>query len=192
MPNIKARIVNKHDTEYNWGLAVNFIPLAGEIIVYDTDSTHAYPRFKVGDGETVVGNLPFSTVDYMTEEEVDALFLPELNVTNKLNGALLNGSHTYTTSGAAIQSIQMTSSDYTGVPDEGYSGAYSNDFLTEWFVKINGSTVTVDPSVETGSIGDVADAGKLNGTAVFTITGDDNATTTPASGWHIVIDDGEL
>lgn len=69
MPNIKTRIQNKHDTEANWALAENFRPLAGEVIVYDADASHTYPRFKVGDGETVVSALPFSTVEINTVEE---------------------------------------------------------------------------------------------------------------------------
>lgn len=73
MPNITARIINKHDTEANWALAENFKPLAGEVIVYDVDSNHAYPRFKVGDGKTLVSALPFSTdvlTSYVTETEL--------------------------------------------------------------------------------------------------------------------------
>ena len=58
---VKTRIVNKHDTEANWQKAVNFIPKKGEIIIYDKDSTHDCPRFKVGDGTTLVSNLPFTT-----------------------------------------------------------------------------------------------------------------------------------
>jgi hypothetical protein len=34
--NLKARIVNKHDTVENW-LASDLIPLQGEIIIYDFD-----------------------------------------------------------------------------------------------------------------------------------------------------------
>ena len=60
MANINTRIKNKHDTEAHWNNATNFIPLAGEIIVYDMDSIYPYPRFKVGDGKTSVSNLPFS------------------------------------------------------------------------------------------------------------------------------------
>ena len=56
---IKTRVQNKHDTEANWKLATNFVPLAGEIIVYDPDSTHSSPRVKIGDGETLVNNLGF-------------------------------------------------------------------------------------------------------------------------------------
>ena len=55
----KGRIQNKHDTEANWNAAVNFKPLAGELIIYDEDNTHSTPRFKVGDGNTLVNNLPF-------------------------------------------------------------------------------------------------------------------------------------
>ena len=32
---LNTRIVLKHDTCANWDLALSFVPLAGEIIVYD-------------------------------------------------------------------------------------------------------------------------------------------------------------
>jgi hypothetical protein len=75
---LKTRVKHKHDIPANWEKAVNFIPLAGEIIIYDD---HYFDengdkvivadavRFKVGDGviqedNTVVGtklnDLPFS------------------------------------------------------------------------------------------------------------------------------------
>lgn len=65
---IDGRFKSKHDTEANWNKATNFYPLEGEIIVYEPDSTHPYPRFKVGiwDGKStktsamLVTNLPFS------------------------------------------------------------------------------------------------------------------------------------
>lgn len=62
--NVKTRIQNKYDIEANWLNAVNFIPLAGEIIVYLPDATHKAPRFKVGNGETLLGNLPFSDLEF--------------------------------------------------------------------------------------------------------------------------------
>lgn len=65
---LKTRIQNKHDIEANWLLASNFVPLAGEIIVYDPDETHDIPRVKIGDGETLVNNLKFIDADL-----VDAL-----------------------------------------------------------------------------------------------------------------------
>lgn len=54
-----TRIQHKHDIEANWIKAVNFIPLAGEIIVYDKDEGHDYTRIKIGDGVTTVINLEF-------------------------------------------------------------------------------------------------------------------------------------
>ena len=56
---LKARIIQKHETEENWKKAVNFIPKKGEIIVYDKDDKIIYPRIKIGDGETRVSDLPF-------------------------------------------------------------------------------------------------------------------------------------
>lgn len=56
---LNARIIPKHDTEINWNKAINFIPLKGEIIVYDADENYSYPRIKHGDGVTKVIDLPF-------------------------------------------------------------------------------------------------------------------------------------
>lgn len=51
---LQTRVQNKHDTAANWEKATNFIPLVGEIIIYD--DLH---QIKIGDGETTVNNLPF-------------------------------------------------------------------------------------------------------------------------------------
>ena len=51
----QGRIVQKHDTKANWDKAINFIPLKGEIIIYDDLN-----KIKIGDGSTKVGNLTFS------------------------------------------------------------------------------------------------------------------------------------
>ena len=56
---MNTRIMLKHDTEANWKKATVFIPKAGEVIIYDKDSTHTRPRIKIGDGETLVSALPF-------------------------------------------------------------------------------------------------------------------------------------
>lgn len=51
----QGRIIQKHDTKANWDKATNFIPLKGEIIIYDDLN-----KIKIGDGSTKVGNLAFS------------------------------------------------------------------------------------------------------------------------------------
>lgn len=60
---MKERIQIKHDLEENWEKAVNFVPLAGEMIIYDgivEDGKYIkMPRFKLGDGTTKVNDLPF-------------------------------------------------------------------------------------------------------------------------------------
>ena len=59
---LKTRILMKHDTEANWGKAENFIPLPGEIIIYTVDENNEKPRVKIGNGETKVNELPFTTI----------------------------------------------------------------------------------------------------------------------------------
>lgn len=71
---LNARMQQKHDIEANWCKAVNFIPLQGEIIVYDTDTIYNYERFKIGDGITSVNELPFAAdFEKITNEEIDAI-----------------------------------------------------------------------------------------------------------------------
>lgn len=52
----QGRIVQKHDTSANWAKATNFIPLKGEIIIYDDLN-----KIKIGDGTTKVNDLKFSS-----------------------------------------------------------------------------------------------------------------------------------
>ena len=69
---LTTRIKNKHDIEANWAQAVNFIPLDGEIIIYDAEPAEGFPfpRIKIGDGQTVVSDLPF--LSHVTTDEVQA------------------------------------------------------------------------------------------------------------------------
>ena len=60
--NLKARIVNKNGTSAEWEKATSFIPKKGELILY-TDLN----KIKIGDGVTVVGNLPFSDDDKVSK-----------------------------------------------------------------------------------------------------------------------------
>lgn len=56
---LNARIISKHELEKDWESATNFVPMLGEIIIYDKDSTYTYERMKIGDGEKNVNALPF-------------------------------------------------------------------------------------------------------------------------------------
>lgn len=88
----KAEIITrhqqKHDIEANWQKAINFIPLAGEFIVYEPDETHPIARYKIGDGVlnpetgkvegTNVNDLPFigndDTISVYTKVDVDNIW----------------------------------------------------------------------------------------------------------------------
>ena len=52
----QSRIVQKHDSSANWAKATNFIPLKGEIIIYDDLN-----KIKIGDGTTKINDLDFSS-----------------------------------------------------------------------------------------------------------------------------------
>jgi len=71
---IKTRIVHKHDLEITWLNAPEFVPLQGELIIYDSEvaadgsilqlpedrtAPYTYERMKLGDGITPVNELPF-------------------------------------------------------------------------------------------------------------------------------------
>lgn len=70
----KGRLLQKTDTEANWLKATTFVPLKGEICVYLPDENNDAPRFKVGDGTTLVNSLPFSNgAEAITTDEIDAI-----------------------------------------------------------------------------------------------------------------------
>lgn len=71
---VRSRIQLKHDTTANWDAAVGFIPLPGEIIIYDDYETRTYiveedgqqvtktrkiPGVKIGTGNAYVQDLQF-------------------------------------------------------------------------------------------------------------------------------------
>ncbi len=67
----KGRILQKIDKTVNWEKATNFIPLKGEICIYDDGDGE--PKIKVGDGLTLVSNLPFVGPEAITEDEIDSV-----------------------------------------------------------------------------------------------------------------------
>jgi hypothetical protein len=86
---INARIIHKHDTENNWNANLSFIPLLGEIIIYDKDEVYDYERFKIGDGITNVINLPFVVPTKLSQLENDSKFTTEEEVKALYDKAVL-------------------------------------------------------------------------------------------------------
>lgn len=54
-----GHLTNIHKTEAEWEEVSSFIPAHGQFVVYDSDDLYNYTRFKIGDGKTPVGELPF-------------------------------------------------------------------------------------------------------------------------------------
>lgn len=73
--NINTRVQHKHDIEINWNKAINFIPKAGEIIIYDADANNTYPRIKIGDGVKTVSALDFINDGKANKDEVPVIQL---------------------------------------------------------------------------------------------------------------------
>lgn len=74
MSNVDTRIQLKRDTTANWNAATEFIPKAGEVIIYTDYSTYQVeefgetvtkyiPNIKIGDGQAYVQDLPFVDKD---------------------------------------------------------------------------------------------------------------------------------
>lgn len=85
---IQTRISQKHSLEKDWKEhAKTFVPMLGEIIVYETEvdsdgtikalpegrtKPYDYARIKIGDGQRFVGDLPFLN-EAITDAEIDEI-----------------------------------------------------------------------------------------------------------------------
>jgi hypothetical protein len=69
---MKARITFLHNTEADW-LKLDFIPKAGELIIYDEDEKYNYPRVKIGDGSHSLKNLPFFIEEAILDRRLEAI-----------------------------------------------------------------------------------------------------------------------
>jgi hypothetical protein len=98
-----VRTIQKHDLEVNWLTAADFIPLHGEIIIYDKEvdqdgnllqlppnrtTPYTYARMKIGDGFTTVNALPF--IDENTIVTSAAVTHAGHTLTELLNSYLLD------------------------------------------------------------------------------------------------------
>lgn len=100
---VNTRIQLKRDTTQHWNEALGFIPLEGEIIIYNdykkvqkeidgVMKTVNVPAIKVGDGMAFVQDLPFVNED-LREQLLNHIENPDIHVTlaeklfwnNKLN-----------------------------------------------------------------------------------------------------------
>ena len=67
MAKLNARVSHLHATAEIWNTKTEFIPNAGELIVYDKDASNPHTRFKFGDGESLLKDLPFFTTESISD-----------------------------------------------------------------------------------------------------------------------------
>jgi hypothetical protein len=84
-------------------LATNFIPLAGELIVYDVDDNHPKIRAKVGNGTDLLSALPWAIdetcvvwtgtqAEYKTLNDADAIAVGTVVIITDDNDTATGGS----------------------------------------------------------------------------------------------------
>ena len=155
MPNITTRIRQKHDTASNWASAVNFTPMAGELIVYDIDDTTTYPRFKVGNGQDNINDLPFSDEHYVLDEELGGYvtvastqtitgaktFSQNVNVplTPTANAHASSKQYVDTTVTSSVSAVRTQLEKEIELVDNSITDLQSN--ITQVAVQVNGETV---------------------------------------------------
>lgn len=104
---VDARIKLKHDTTENWNNAGDFIPMAGEVIVYDDYEIKTYtieeygeqvtktvkiPNIKIGTGNAYVQDLAFVDeatrellLNHIRNQEIHTTLQEKLFWNNKIN-----------------------------------------------------------------------------------------------------------
>lgn len=134
---INGRVLLKHDSEVNWAKAINFVPKAGELIIYDADETHSYCRIKIGDGSTLINNLPFST-----EEEIESYAAPISHTHNYAGSSSAGGAATSAKKLATARAITLSgavngSASFDGSGDTNISTAFPENITVPGTITAN-------------------------------------------------------
>ena len=174
---LKTRIINKHDTEENWNKATSFVPKAGEVIIYEADSTYSYPRIKVGDGTTAVTALPFSTdglVTLSTEQTISGKKI--------FNGGVQFGANTVFNNNG-IQIPAANAFKVMGMYDVSLPSKTGTLALTSDIPSGGGSGGCILDDLETGYKEGIAneDIENVNAVPVLDVEGMGNWTMVPVS-----------
>lgn len=92
---VNARIKSKHDTTANWNNAIGFIPLPGEIIIYDDYQTKTWTEMEYGELVTKTVNIPGIKIGTGNAYVQDLAFIDE-DLRDKLL-AHINNAEIHTT-----------------------------------------------------------------------------------------------
>lgn len=128
---LKGKIVFKHETEAVWhtsnnGGPVEYIPAAGEKVLYDRDSNHNYIRTKYGDGTHIVAELPFSTEqpDWSQTDETAVDYIknkPNISTVYRYCGSVATYAALPASSAASVGDV------YNVIADNGMNYAWDGE-----------------------------------------------------------------
>lgn len=169
---LKTRIQHKRGSLNDWNQATNFTPLDGELIVYN-EKNGTPPKFKVGDGATLVGNLPFATVENDSHNHTTSTITDFENSVNEIienSGAVIvddNGKISTSALPAIPQSLLPSYVDdvleynsKSAFPAKGETGKIYVSTDTNLTYRWSGSTYTeISPSLALGETNSTAYAG---------------------------------
>lgn len=169
----QGRIVQKHDSSANWAKATNFIPLKGEIIIYDDLN-----KIKIGDGTTKVNDLDFSSCLPNGGTIGDTLVKDTNGETweTPIEATLVSLPTGILKSDGTTISKAVAGTDYTA-PNDVAQAVYKNKTNV---MTANGK-ITMDSSYTPGADGDIATKKYVDNSTPATFTAS-KAGTVPASG----------
>lgn len=142
---VNTRVMNKCDLDENWRLATNFTPKKGELIIYQncaepassTNYVTGNTKFKIGDGTTKVGDLPFQAGD-ANSYEVITLTSASGTLTEEVYNKIIS---------SPFNKIKFSNKIYSLQEENDTSYVYTSNYLN------TGSRITISKSTRTISSG---------------------------------------
>lgn len=165
---VNTRVMNKCDLDENWRLATNFTPKKGELIIYQncaepassTNYVTGNTKFKIGDGTTRVGDLPFQAGD-ANSYEVITLTSDSGTLTEEVYNKIIS---------SPFNKIKFNNKIYILQEENSTSYVYTSNYLT------TGNRITISKSTRAIS------SGSLSQSTAYNYIGEkdkgSNATTT--------------
>lgn len=210
----QGRIVQKHDSSANWAKATNFIPLKGEIIIYDDLN-----KIKIGDGTTKVNDLDFSSSNGLPEGGTAGDVLAKGEITGEWEtpveatlvslptGILKSDGNTITAATAGIDYMSSIEGDFvtykpiveventTSIDATTLNGHSSNYYATENSVStLNNRVETNETNISSlqNSIANINVVPTNHSETVLTSQNLNNYNTLNAIGWYYAAGDNTV
>lgn len=206
---VNTRVMNKCDLDENWRLATNFTPKKGELIIYQncaepassTNYVTGNTKFKIGDGTTKVGDLPFQADDAnsyevitltsasgtLTQEVYNKIISSPFNKIKYLNKIYIlqeenSRDYVYTsnylTSGSRITIVKSTRAISRGSLDAIASHYTAYNYIGAEDTQANGATTNGNTYLKLYENGAKRSQFNIKGTNGIEVSSDNNGNVT--------------